>query len=118
MMAGDAQCAGGAKQRDAFTRLGVVADDIAEADDAIGPVGGNVVERCRQRLGVGVNFGNERELHGLARSRFGPALLCGLAASAVDFGEGAARRNADSDTDPRRERTLSASRHSQGVCLM
>jgi hypothetical protein len=68
VIAGDAQGAGGAQERDAFARPRVVADDIAEADNAIDFVRGNVVERGLQRLDIGVNLGKERELHGAVRS--------------------------------------------------
>jgi hypothetical protein len=119
--AGDASRAGVAKERDALARPGVLADDIAEADNAIDAMRGDGVERGLQRLDIGVNLGQDRELHGLARLSFRAAPLCFLSAFAGDVAdvvEGAARHKAFSDFDPIRERTSAANRHSHGVCLM
>ena len=63
MIAGDTHAIGAANERDAGRGVAIVADDIAEADDAVDGSIGNIVKRRLQRLEIGVDVGNEREPH-------------------------------------------------------
>src|ERR1700719_972573 len=63
MIAGDADAIGAADQRDAGGGVAIVADDVAEADDAVDRSLGDVVKRRLQGLEIGVDVGNEREPH-------------------------------------------------------
>lgn len=89
VIAGDTERIRIADKRDAFGRIGVVADDVAEADDAVGAASRDVGERRAQRLEVGVDIGDESEPHGpTCRTR------------------------------PSRTRARDTVRQAQGVCLM
>ena len=58
VIAGDTHAVGAADHRDAGGGVAIVADDIAEADDAVDRAFGNIVKRRLQRLEIGVDVGN------------------------------------------------------------
>ena len=89
VIAGDAERIRFANERDAFGRIGIVADNVAETDNAVGDAAGDVGERCPQCLHVGVDVGDEGESHGATRI-----------------------------TRPNTARARDTARHAHGVCLM
>ena len=74
VVAGDAKRIETVDGGNAFRRLGIVADNIAETDDAIGPSNRNVVNYGLQGRQVGVNVGDKRAFHDplFTRCRSGP----------------------------------------------
>jgi hypothetical protein len=63
VVAGNAERIVPAQQRDACLRIGVVADGIAETQDAVRTAPRGVVECRAERFQIGVDIGQDRELH-------------------------------------------------------
>ncbi len=92
MITGNAKRIDALESCNTFCRLGIVADDVAEADDTINARYRNVIKHRLERRQIGVNIGDKREFHDppFGRCKSGPS----------------------------RARSRETVRHATGVCLM